>query len=200
VIKTLIFDLGGVIVPFDIKRGYAKIAPLCNCAPAEIPARVRSTDLVRRFESGRLSSEDFVRELSALLEMRTTYAEFCDLWNTIFLPETLIPESLISELAQRYQLLVLSNTNPIHFSALEAKYPLLQHFHDYVLSYEVGALKPAPEIYQAAIARSGCAAGECFFTDDILVNVEGASAQGMDAVQFQSAAQIERELRARSVL
>ena len=199
-IKSLIFDLGGVIVPFDIKRGYAKIAPLCNCPPAEIPTRVRSTDLVRRFECGRLSSEDFVRELSGLLEMRTSYAEFCDLWNAIFLPEALVPESLVSELASRYRLLALSNTNPIHFSTLTAKYPLLRHFHDYVLSYEVGALKPAPEIYQAAIARSGCAAGECFFTDDILINVEGARAQGMDAVQFHSATQIESELRARGIL
>ena len=147
-----------------------------------------------------MSSEDFVRELSALLEMRISYAEFCDLWNTIFLPETLIPESLLSDLASRYRLLALSNTNPIHFSTLEAKYPLLRHFHDYVLSYQVGALKPAPEMYQEAIVRARCAAGECFFTDDILINVEAARVHGMDAVQFHSAAQIENELRARGVL
>jgi FMN phosphatase YigB (HAD superfamily) len=30
VIKAILFDLGNVIVPFDFKRAYAKIGPLCN--------------------------------------------------------------------------------------------------------------------------------------------------------------------------
>jgi HAD superfamily hydrolase (TIGR01509 family) len=74
---------------------------------------------------------------------------------------------------------------------------LLQQFHDYVLSYEVGAIKPSPLIYQEAIARAGCLPGECFFTDDALVNVEAARAEGIDAVQFQSLEQLRHELRKR---
>lgn len=114
--------------------------------------------------------------------------------------ETLIPESMIARLGEGHRLLILSNTNLIHFSMLKANYPLFRHFDHYVLSYEFGAMKPAGEIYQEAIARAECSAGECFFTDDILINVEAARENGMDAIQFLSAGQLEAELKARAVL
>ena len=78
-------------------------------------------------------------------------------------------------------------------------YPLLRHFHEFVLSYEVKAMKPARAIYQAAIARAGCLPEECFFTDAIPAYVEAARREGIDAVQFQSREQIEEELRARGI-
>ena len=198
-IKTIIFDLGGVIVPFDIKLGYARLAPLCGCATEEIPRKLRSTDLVTRFETGQLSSEQFVEELSGMLSMRITYDQFCGIWNCIFLPGTLVPESLLRGLSGRYRMLLLSNTNALHFSMVEAHYPLIRHFHHKVLSYEVGAVKPSPRIYEEAIAHAGCDPEECFFTDDVLPYVEGARRAGIDAVQFQSVPQLERELRARGI-
>jgi len=199
VIKTILFDLGGVIVPFDFKLAYARLAPLCGCEPADIPVRIRSTDLVKRFETGRVGPEQFVEELSAALGIKITFAEFCDLWTCIFLPQPLIAESLLESLAGRYRLMLLSNTNPIHFDMVKTNYPLLRHFHDCVLSYEAGALKPSSIIFEAAIQRARCQPEECFFTDDILINIEAARKQGMDAVQFQSAAQLEEELRARGI-
>jgi glucose-1-phosphatase len=199
-IKAVIFDLGNVIIPFDFKRAYARIEPLTKYAAAEIPARLRTTDLVHRFETGRVSSERFVEELAALLEFKMTYAEFREVWSSIFLPGTLVSESLLAELAGRYTLLVLSNTNPIHFEMVRANYPELRHFHHYVLSHEVGVKKPSARIYQEAISRAGCLAGECFFTDDLLINVEAARQHGMDAVQFESGVQLERELASRGLL
>ena len=199
-IKAILFDLGNVIVPFDFKRAYAKLGPLCSCPVTEISARLRSTDLVRRFETGRIASEPFVGELSTLLGLKTTYSEFCDLWTSVFFEDTLVSESLIVGLRGRHRLLILSNTNPIHFSMLKARYPVFRHFDDFVLSYQVGALKPEPEIYQEAIQRAGCRPDECFFTDDIAVNVEAARNHGMDAVQFLSAEQLEQELKARGLL
>jgi len=199
-VKALIFDLGNVIIPFDFKRAYARIEPLTKYAASEIPGRLRKSDLVQRFETGRVEPERFVEELAELPEFSMTYAEFCDVWSSIFLPGTLIGEDRLASLAERYPLLLLSNTNPIHFKMVQANYPLLRHFRQRVLSYEAGVTKPSAKIYQEAIARAGCAAGECFFTDDILINVEAARRQGMDAVQFESAAQLERELGARGVL
>jgi putative hydrolase of the HAD superfamily len=96
-------------------------------------------------------------------------------------------------------LLALSNTNSIHFAMLKDAYPLLRHFHDFVLSYEVGAAKPDAKIYREAIARAQCRPEECFFTDDMAVNIEAACEHGMDAVQFLSAEQLDRELRARGL-
>jgi putative hydrolase of the HAD superfamily len=83
---------------------------------------------------------------------------------------------------------------------LREAYPMLGRFDDYILSYQVGALKPSAEIYREAIARAQCRPEECFFTDDILAYVEAAREQGIDAVQFLSLAQLESDLRTRGVL
>ena len=198
-IKTVIFDLGKVIVPFDFARGYRALAPHCPFAPEDIPARIGSTDLVTRFETGLIEPEEFYGEFRALLELAVSYESFREIWTSIFLPHTLVPESLLEGLHRRYRLLLLSNTNAIHFPMVERTYPLLRHFDDYVLSHRVRALKPSLRIYREAIARAGCEPHECFFTDDIPAYVEGARAAGIDAVQFLSCGQLEGELRARSI-
>lgn len=196
-IKAVIFDLGRVIVPFDFRRGYERIAALTGIPAAEIPARIRPTGLVERLESGQIAPRDFVRQISELLKLHCTYEEFCDIWSCIFLPDTLVPEELLRGIAAKYRLVLLSNTNAIHFETIRANYPLLRNFHALVLSYEAGAMKPSPVIYQRAVEAAGCLPEECFFTDDIPEYVEGARRYGMDAVQFESAGQIEAELRRR---
>ncbi len=198
--KTVIFDLGRVIVPFDFARGYQALAPYCRLSADAIPARIASTDLVTRFETGLVEPEEFYGEFSALLELGISYERFCEIWTSIFLPHTLSPECLLEGLHKRYRLLLLSNTNAIHFPMVRRSYPLLRHFDDFVLSHEVRALKPSPRIYQEAIARAECHAHECFFTDDVPAYVEGAKSAGMDAVQFLSCGQLEGELRARAIL
>jgi len=200
VLKAIIFDLGNVIVPFDFRRAYARLEPLCKFSTEEIRSRLRATGLVQRFETGQVEEHRFVDEFSAALELKISYEEFCDLWSSIFLPEPLISEALLESLARRYPLLLLSNTNPIHIAMVRANYPLLRHFRHAVLSHEVGAAKPSPKIYQEAVRKAGCEPGECFFTDDIELYVEAARAFGIQAVQFQSEAQIERELRDRGAL
>ena len=198
-IKAILFDLGRVIVPFDFGRGYRRLEEHCGIPAAEIPARIGQTDMVRRLESGQVTGEEFYAEFSAHLGLRIPYEEFCNIWSSIFLPHTLVPESLVRGLAGSYRTVLLSNTNPIHFAMIRKNYPLLRHFHSFVLSYEVGAMKPDPVIYQRAIEAAGCLAGECFFTDDIAEYVAGARLAGIDAVQFENATQLERELRARGV-
>ena len=198
-IKTVIFDLGKVIIPFDFMRGYQGLEGICGLPVAEIRRRIASTDLVQRFETGLVEPEDFVAQLSCLLDLHISYDQFCRIWSSIFLPDPLIPESLLAGLSRRYRLLLLSNTNAIHFEMLERTYPLLRHFHDKILSHRVRAMKPSPAIYREAIARAGCLPEEIFFTDDIAEYVAGAKREGIDAVQFESREQVERELRARGV-
>lgn len=196
--KTLIFDLGKTLIPFEFGRGYAALEAVCGIAAAEIPGRV-GADLVTDFEAGRIEPEDFVRRFSRRLGVSLEYGRFCEIWSSIFLPEPLITEEWLRALRRRYRLLLLSNTNAIHYRMLEATYPLLSQFDDKILSYEVGALKPSPAIYREAIARSGCAAGECFYTDDIAAYVEAARREGIDAVQFHSSERLEKDLRARGI-
>ena len=199
VIKTVIFDLGKVLIPFDFSLGYRAMEKLCNYPAAEIPRRIAATDVVHRFETGLVEPREFVEQLSGILDLRVTYEEFCEMWSCIFLPHTLVPESILEGLRGRYRLLVLSNTNAIHFAMVRQSYPMLRHFDDFVLSYEVKAMKPAPAIYREAIARAQCRAEECFYTDDIAEYVEGARKEGIDAVQFVSGEQLERDLAARDI-
>jgi len=199
VIKTVIFDLGKVLIPFDFSRGYRAMEKFCDHPAAEIPKRIGATDLVHRFETGLVEPRDFVEQLSGMLDLRVTYEQFCEIWSSIFLPETLVPETLLAGIGERYRMLVLSNTNAIHFDMVRRNYPMLRHFDDLVLSYEVKAMKPSPAIYREAIARAECRPEECFYTDDIAAYVEGARREGIDAVQFESCAQLERELAARGI-
>lgn len=197
--KALIFDLGRVLIDFDFQRGYQALQGLCPHTAAEIPRRLATTGLVERFETGRMEPREFVAQMSAALDLKIDYEHFCRIWSSIF-TETLIPESMLTGLAARYRLVLLSNTNAIHFEGLRASHPaMLGHFDELVLSYEVKAMKPQPEIYQAAIARAGCRPEECFYTDDIAPFVAAAQSLGIDAVQFQSAAQLQGELKTRGI-
>jgi FMN phosphatase YigB (HAD superfamily) len=198
-IKALIFDLGGVIIPLDFGRGYAAMERVCGVPAAEIPKKIASTDLVRRYECGKIDTRPFVSELCALLDLRVGFDEFCELWMSIFPPGVLLDDAMIESLSRRYRLVLLSNTNPLHFDRLEQAYPILRHFERRVLSYQVGALKPSPVIYEAAVQEAGCGPGECFFTDDVLAYVEAARQAGLDAVRFESSEQLARDLRARNI-
>jgi len=196
--KAIIFDLGKVLLHFEFARGYRALEGLCPYPAAEIPRRIAATDLVTRFETGLMEPRDFFEQLSRLLDLRLEYPRFCEIWSSIF-TETLVPESLLEGLARRYRLLLLSNTNVIHFAMVRERYPLIRHFHDLILSYEVKRMKPDPEIFRLAVERSRCRPEECFYTDDIAAYTAAAREQGIDAVTFESASQVERELASRGI-
>ncbi len=198
-IKTIIFDMGNVIIPFDFRRGYAALEAHVDIPAAEIPERIRATGLVPELESGRIEPREFVRAINRALGAELSYEAFRGIWGAIFLPDTLIPESLVERLKENYRVMVLSNTNAIHFEMVRETYPILRHFDHFILSHEVKALKPAEAIYAAAIAEARAEAGECFFTDDIATYVEGARLSGMQAEQFLGYEKLLGDLRVRGV-
>ena len=57
-------------------------------------------------------------------------------------------------------------------------------FDAQVFSYQVGALKPDPRMYQAILAALDVPAAQSFFIDDAPANVLGALKAGMGAVRF----------------
>lgn len=198
--KALIFDLGNVILGFDFTRTYEALARQCNFAPEQMTDRLRLTGLVHRYESGKISSQAFFREMVELLQLDgLSFENFRQIWFSIFDRETLCPESFFQHLAANYRLILLSNTNELHFDLIRERFPLLGHFHHLVLSYQVGAMKPEPLIYQEAIRLAGCKPEECFYTDDVQDYVDAGKRAGLDAVQFLSYQQIRAELAGRGV-
>src|SRR5277367_6048826 len=75
--KTLIFDLGRVLVYFDFARAYRAFEPFCPYLAPEMPKRLFTTDLVQRLETGRLPPRDFHAGFSQLIGLDLDYDRFC---------------------------------------------------------------------------------------------------------------------------
>ena len=198
--RAIILDLGNVIVGLDFPRAYRAAASLTGLSANEIPELIRAANLARPYERGELTSEEFYQRFCCALGLKISYQEFVDLWSDMFQPEPILTDVLLGELAASTKLLMLSNTNEIHFEFIRRRYPLLRHFHDFVLSYRVGAMKPDAAIYLDAVRRAGCEPGECFFVDDIEENVAAARKLGIDAEVFVSANELEAQLSERGIL
>lgn len=191
--------MGNVLVSFDWARGYQALAELCSHSPAEVRRRIKESGLFDTMERGHIEAREAARRVGDLLGFDVPFERFREAWSSIFSPEALFPEDLLAALRRQRRLLLLSNTDVIHYRWILEKYRLLQHFDGFVLSFETGSRKPEPEIYEHAIALAGCPAGEVFFADDRPENVDGALAVGVDAVQFQSIEQIRRDLSSRGL-
>ena len=182
-IKTLIFDLGKVIVPFEIER-LQKLADFCDFTAAEIRPKLVSSDDITLYETGRIDSAGFFTSLKSLLGLRINFEEFASIWNGIFDLNSLIPEEFIAEVKHNYRLLVLSDTNELHFEFIKTNFPTMSLFDKHVLSYEIGYMKPSETAFRIAVEHSNCTASECLFIDDKQLNVDGAIAYGINAVCF----------------
>ncbi|MFP7365213.1 HAD family phosphatase [Corynebacterium callunae] len=63
-----------------------------------------------------------------------------------------------------------------------------------ILSCDIGAAKPEPAAFHAALAALNVPAAEIMFIDDRLVNVEAAREEGLQAVVFTSIEQLKKDL------
>ena len=73
-------------------------------------------------------------------------------------------------------------------------FSLRQSFDFFVCSGYVGEMKPAPAIYRAAIEISGRPADTGLFIDDKAENCDAARASGMQAIHFETPAQLLNDL------
>lgn len=197
--RAILMDLGRVLIDLDFSAGYRALEELCPYPEAEIRRRIAATDLAVRFETGLMEPRDFCAQFCALIEVTLDYGHFCTIWNSIF-SGLLVPENMIEGLARRYRLVLVSNTNQIHFEMVRQQYPVLRSFHHMVLSYQVRAMKPRREIFEEAVRLAGCPAGECFYTDDIPAFTEAAHKLGIDSVTFESVAQLSAEMHRRGIV
>ncbi|OGO05504.1 MAG: hypothetical protein A2Y73_05940 [Chloroflexi bacterium RBG_13_56_8] len=72
-------------------------------------------------------------------------------------------------------------------------------FDAQVFSYQVGALKPDPRMYQAILDALGVSPSEALFVDDSAENVQGALQAGMDAILFVARDVLWREFARRGL-
>ena len=193
-IEVVYFDLGKVIVDFDHSRAAQELLKVTPLSLKEAMAVLSDGELVSEYETGRLSSQEHYRKVCRRLQMEVSIEKFRELWGSMFLPEPLLSESFLQDLKKRYRLMLLSNTNEIHFDFVIQHYPILRMIEERLLSYQAGCMKPEARIFELAIEKAGVAPENIFFTDDRPENIEAARRAGIQALQFQSESQLKRDM------
>jgi putative hydrolase of the HAD superfamily len=194
-IRAVISDLGKVILWFDNTIFYRKMTAYCPLSVAGIRETVHaSPEFVELFDSGRLTPREFYERVVAKLGARVEYDEFMAAYADVF---SINPPALevIRCLKGRYRLILVSNVDVVRFGFIRKRFPELMIFDDYVLSYELGQMKPEPGIYRAALDKAGARPSECVFIDDMEENIEGAAALGIPAILYRPETDLGRELR-----
>jgi putative hydrolase of the HAD superfamily len=184
-IQAVVTDLGQVLLRFDPAPCWEKI--LARCDQAEARARFQAVYREARIGCGQTEPEPFFRRAAEAMGMRMSYADFCEAWSDMFWEDPEVIE-LIARAPVQHRL-VLSNTNAIHWDWIRRQYGhVLGRFDGCLVSHECGVEKPDAEIYRMAIRRTGLPGAAHIFIDDLVENVEGARAVGMDAVLHTDAA------------
>ena len=133
-----------------------------------------------------MTPRDWHKHLSEKFQLSLSFEEFCESWNSVLDPATILPESLFERLAASCRLALLSNTDPIHVAHIEATFPFVRHFPVRVYSCRVGTSKPAPMIYYHALREVDAFPEEAMFIDDIRENAAAAASLGMTGFHFTS--------------
>ncbi len=164
-IKAVLFDMGKVLVHFNFDPAFKRLARHCRRSPEQIRAFFASSELEVLYDGGKISSRRFYREVKRGLGFSLTYAQFERLWNGIFTP---VPgmAALVHRLGRSHRLVLLSNTNAMHFKHIKKRYPVLKKFHRHVLSYKEKVRKPDERIYRAALKACRAKAHEVVYIDD----------------------------------
>ncbi|MGQ0635997.1 MAG: HAD family hydrolase [Planctomycetaceae bacterium] len=198
-LRTCLFDLGNVLINFSHDRMRRQMGAVCGTTPERIQALLFDSGLQWEFERGRLSEAEVHARLTAALGRAIDIGALAHAAADIFEPNPQIPGLLRQLKGQGLRLVVLSNTSATHFRHLRRQYDLLNAFDAFVLSYEVGAIKPDPAIFTAALQAIDCPPGECFYTDDIAEYVDAGRRHGLQAEVFTSPRNLVEHLRARGV-
>jgi len=93
-------------------------------------------------------------------------------------------EALVARLRGQARFWALSNTNAQHLEHLRLNFRVFDTFEGITASHELGAAKPEPALYQAAIAGLGLAPQEILYLDDIPAYIEAGRGQGLQAFHY----------------
>jgi putative hydrolase of the HAD superfamily len=193
-IRTFLFDLGNVLVRFSHERMYRQLGSVCDRSPEEIIKFAESTGLLLGYETGLVDNDGFHAAFEEWLKRPVAKDALLTAGSDIFHLNEPMDEVLTSIARQGYRLVLLSNTCPAHYERVSTSWEFLDQFDHLVLSYEVGAMKPSPKIYQAALKAIECEPSECLYTDDIAEYVYVGKSHGLHGVVFQSSEQFVREI------
>jgi len=195
-INAVVFDLGNVLVDFDHMVAARKIFGLTKKTPQEIFDLFFDSELVALFEEGKIAPPQFFAKTKKMLGLDLDYDNFLPVWNEIFsfTENNRQVYDLAKSLNKRYKVALLTNINALHFDYLKKKFPIFDAFPNIITSFETGARKPAPLIYEKALDLLGAAPQDTFYTDDRIDLIEKACSLGIRGFVFKGVEQLKRNL------
>ena len=192
--RAIIFDIGRVLVRLDVAGAMGGLAGMISLTPQETWAAIEHDPRWRDWQEGRMSPRDWQLHICRRLGVNLTFEQFSEIWNRVLDPTPVLDGAFLESLSKRYCLAVLSNTDPIHVAELEKRFDFFRFFKHRIYSCVVGASKPSPLIFRAALQACKTTADNAIYIDDIPAYVETARQLGMTGVVFQSPEQLIADL------
>lgn len=195
--KVVVFDLGKVLVDFDYSIACRRFAEKSSVTADNVRDLLNQTSLLFDFETGKLSNEQFYQAMQDATGFTGNFDQFRDIFQDIFAP---MPEMIALHAALRSQgtpTYIFSNTNEIAISFIRAQYPFFAHFDAHVLSYEHGAMKPQPKLYEVVERVTGCRGAKILYIDDRSENIEAGARRGWQVILQETPDRTLQQVRAR---
>jgi len=159
-----LFDIGRVLLDFDFERSLRKVA--AHDPDASI---AKLLDHKLEFETGRMSAAAFTRLACNTLGCDSD--AFTSAWRDIFTPVAPMWEVVRNLKSCGHRLILFSNTNAIHCPWIFGKFPDFSLFDAAGLSFQIGTMKPAQEIYHHAIRQFRLTPDRTLYIDDLPENI-----------------------------
>lgn len=195
-IKAVVFDFGNVIAKVDADIFLERIKGLTSKSKSEISDFIYgSSDLIKRSETGLISTVEFCEEIMEFCDLNVSEEEFICLFTKDKLTVIEGMFDLIRSLKKNYKLAVLSNTKDIDYSNGLGIFPEKELFDEIVLSHEIKVMKPDKKIYLETIKRLDVLPKESIYIDDIFDYVEAARNLEMKAIQYKDIDQLKADLK-----
>jgi glucose-1-phosphatase len=193
-IKAVIFDLGNVLVNYDVEKAAKCFSAASGLSTREIWKRFFLSKFEQAYTRGEISTREFHKIACKTLGAFIPLSTFSHYWNDIFW-ENPGMEKLLVRIKKHYPLYLISNTNALHFNHIKKNFKLLRHFDRKFPSHEVGARKPDTKIYRRVLKKIGLRPEETVFIDDMKSFIAGARKTGMHAIRFKTRSRLVKDLR-----
>jgi glucose-1-phosphatase len=188
---ALLFDLGRVVIDIDFARAFACWAGHARCEPRVFAEQFRRDVSHRQHEVGAIDTREYFAGLKAAFGVDISYEQFIEGWNAIFIGEVPGMAELLARAARQLPLYAFTNTNPDHELVWSTRFPeILAHFREIFVSSTIRLRKPDAAAFDHVVKAIGVPAQRIVFFDDVIENVEGAHARGLQAVHVRSSADV----------
>ena len=200
-IKTVIFDLGGVLIDWNPEYVFREVFE----EEAEMRyffENICTSEWNVQQDAGRPLSEATEQKLKEFPEYETAIRAYYGRWEEMLGGPINASVNLLKKIstANTHRLYALTNWSHETFPVALERYDFLQIFEGIVVSGVEKLIKPDPRIYHTILERYSIEPTTAVFIDDSIRNVEGAKGVGLQGIHFQSPEQLEEALIEMKVL